>query len=71
MNLAHLACQTFFLSVPSSHCDVSVTPTIVLYFHPKQGEDVALPEVPDEPLPEIPEAAKTEPGKIIIFFNLT
>lgn len=28
----------------------------------KQGEDVALPEVPTEPVPEVPEAAKAEPG---------
>lgn len=28
----------------------------------RQGEDVALPEVPTEPLPEVPEAAKAEPG---------
>ncbi|KAM9843218.1 charged multivesicular body protein 6-A-like [Aulostomus maculatus] len=28
-----------------------------------QGEDVALPEVPTEPLPEVPEAARTEPEK--------
>lgn len=68
MNLAHLDCQTLFLSVPSIHCDVSVTPSIVLYFHPKQEEDVALPEVPNEPVPEIPEAAKMQPGKIIIIF---
>lgn len=28
----------------------------------KQGDDVALPEVPTEPIPEVPEAAKAEPG---------
>ncbi|XP_064814463.1 charged multivesicular body protein 6-like isoform X1 [Oncorhynchus masou masou] len=27
-----------------------------------QGEDVELPEVPTEPLPEVPEPAETEPG---------
>ncbi|XP_029945571.1 charged multivesicular body protein 6-like isoform X1 [Salarias fasciatus] len=27
-----------------------------------QGEDVALPEVPTEPVPEVPEAAQAEPG---------
>lgn len=33
----------------------------------KQGEDVVLPEVPTEPLPEVPEAAKAEPGTGHIF----
>ncbi|KAM7371717.1 hypothetical protein PAMP_008928 [Pampus punctatissimus] len=28
-----------------------------------QGEDVALPEVPTEPIPEVPEAAKAEPER--------
>ncbi|XP_028268007.1 charged multivesicular body protein 6-like [Parambassis ranga] len=28
-----------------------------------QGEDVVLPEVPTEPLPEVPEAAKAEPER--------
>lgn len=28
-----------------------------------QGEDVALPEIPSEPLPEFPEAAKAEPER--------
>lgn len=28
----------------------------------QQGEDVALPEVPSDPIPEVPEAAKAEPG---------
>ncbi|XP_029998186.1 charged multivesicular body protein 6-like [Sphaeramia orbicularis] len=28
-----------------------------------QGEDVALPEVPTEPLPEVPEAAEAEPER--------
>lgn len=28
----------------------------------KQGEDVALPEVPTEAIPEISEATKAEPG---------
>lgn len=33
-----------------------------LFLHLTQGEDVALPDVPTEPLPEAPEAAKAEPG---------
>ncbi|XP_053300413.1 charged multivesicular body protein 6 [Pleuronectes platessa] len=28
-----------------------------------QGEDIALPEVPTEPIPEVPEAAKAEPER--------
>ncbi|XP_035035572.1 charged multivesicular body protein 6 isoform X2 [Hippoglossus stenolepis] len=28
-----------------------------------QGEDIALPEVPAEPIPEVPEAAKAEPER--------
>lgn len=28
-----------------------------------QGEDLALPDVPEEPVPEVPEAAKTEPER--------
>ncbi|TKS91974.1 Charged multivesicular body protein 6 [Collichthys lucidus] len=28
-----------------------------------QGDDVALPEVPTEPIPEVPEAAKAEPER--------
>ena len=33
----------------------------------KQGEDVALPEVPTEPIPEVPEAANAEPGTVDLF----
>ena len=32
-----------------------------------QGEDLALPEVPTEPIPEVPEAAKAEPGTVEVF----
>ncbi|XP_019949978.2 charged multivesicular body protein 6-like [Paralichthys olivaceus] len=28
-----------------------------------EGEDIALPEVPTEPIPEVPEAAKAEPAR--------
>lgn len=28
-----------------------------------QGEDLALPDVPEEPVPEVPEAAKTDPER--------
>lgn len=50
-------------------CNVSVTaPSVTLSLHLKQGDDVALPEVPAEPVPEVPEAAKTEPGKVDFFF---
>uniref|UniRef100_A0A4W6G1K1 Charged multivesicular body protein 6 n=1 Tax=Lates calcarifer TaxID=8187 RepID=A0A4W6G1K1_LATCA len=34
-----------------------------------QGEDVALPEVPTEPIPEVPEAAKAEPGTVDLFLT--
>ncbi len=37
---------------------------VTLSLHLKKGEDVALPEVPTEPLPEVPEAAEAEPGTV-------
>uniref|UniRef100_A0A665U7L7 Charged multivesicular body protein 6-like n=1 Tax=Echeneis naucrates TaxID=173247 RepID=A0A665U7L7_ECHNA len=36
-----------------------------------QGEDVTFPEVPTEPLPKVPEAAKAEPGTAVVFFHVT
>lgn len=41
-----------------NNSEIIVTLSLLL----KQVEDVALPEVPTEPLPEVPEAAKAEPG---------
>lgn len=35
----------------------------------QQGEDVALPEVPSEPIPEVSEAAKAEPGTSNLSLN--
>lgn len=37
----------------------------------QQGEDVALPEVPTEPIPEVPEAVKPEQGKGCFFYFLS
>lgn len=37
---------------------------VFLFIHVKQGDNVALPEVPAEPVPDVPEAAKAEPGTV-------
>lgn len=51
-----------FLCVSSFHNQYCLCP---------QGEDVALPAVPTEPIPEVPEAVKAEPGIIFTQQSIT
>lgn len=53
----------FYQSLPTKYFRTSYGQwNLTLSLHLKQGDDVALPEVPNEPLPEVPRAAKAEPG---------
>lgn len=59
----YFSLSTKYVSASYGQCNISV----IVPLHLKQGEDVALPEVPTEPVPEVPEAVKAEQGKGFFF----
>lgn len=63
------------MPVFSERCFIFISKTLLYFiitvsFLWKQGEDVALPEVPTEPVPEVPEAATAEPGSVSFLIQI-